>query len=115
MRGADERHGEDPRQILENEHDRRDAMIPPAMFIKALLALTITLAAALPARAQGPLGMWPEPADKLAREALESAYARAHLKTFAASVRKDGDPSCLQAKALDEAATVARGRAASRR
>ena len=43
MRGSDERHGEDPRQILENEDDRRDAMIPPAMFIKALLALAIAL------------------------------------------------------------------------
>ena len=32
------------------------------------------------------------------------------LKTFAASVRKEGDPACLQAKALDDAASVTRGR-----
>jgi hypothetical protein len=66
------------------------------MLIKALLAFVIALAAALPARAQGPLGLWPEPPDKLVREALDSAYARALLNTFAASVRKDGDPACLQ-------------------
>jgi hypothetical protein len=78
------------------------------MFMKSLLALAIMLAA-LPARAQGPLGLWPEPADQLIREAVESPYARALLTRFAASVRKDGDPSCLQAKALDDAALTARG------
>jgi hypothetical protein len=78
---------------------------------QALLALAIALAAVLPAPAQGPLGLWPEPADELVREALDAPYARALLKTFAASVRKNGDPSCLEAKALDDAASVARGRA----
>jgi len=86
-------------------------MISPAMLSRALLALAIALAAALPARAQGPLGMWPEPADGLVREALDLSYARAQLETFAASVRRNGDPACLQAKALDDAATVAGGRA----
>jgi hypothetical protein len=81
------------------------------MFIKTLLALTIALAAAWPARALGPLPMWPGPTDELVREAVDSAYAGALLKTFAAAVRKNGDPSCLQAKPLDEMAMVARGRA----
>lgn len=82
-----------------------------AMFIKSLLTLAIVLAAALPARAQGPLALWPEPADQLVRAALESPYARALLKTFAASVRKDGDPACLQAKALDDTTLVGHGSA----
>ena len=43
--------------------------------------------------------------------ALETSYARALLPTFAAAVRKNGDPSCLQAKALDDTASVAWGRA----
>ncbi|HEY6258927.1 MAG TPA: hypothetical protein VIY51_24385 [Xanthobacteraceae bacterium] len=81
------------------------------MFIKALLALSIALAAALPARAQGPLGMGTEPAEGLVREALDTTYVQALLKTFAAAVRADGDPSCLAAKALDDATLVARGRA----
>ena len=86
-------------------------MIRPAMFIKLSLVLTIALAAALPARAQGLLGMWLDPPDKLVGEALDSAYARAILETFAASVRRDGDPACLDAKAPDDAALVAGGRA----
>jgi hypothetical protein len=86
-----------------------DAMIRPAMPIT--LALAIALAAALPARAQGLLGMWLDPPDKLVGEALDSAYAHAILKTFAASVRRDGDPGCLDAKALDDAALIAGGRA----
>jgi hypothetical protein len=84
-------------------------MIRPAMLIKVSLALT--LAAALPARAQGLLGLWLDPPDKLVGEALDSAYAHAILKTFAASVRRDGDPGCLDAKALDDAALIAGGRA----
>jgi hypothetical protein len=109
MRGSDEPHGGDPRQtLIENDHP--DAMIRPAMLL-TLLALTIALAAALPARAQGPLGLFPEPPDEVVREALDSAYARALLATFAASVRRHGDPSCLQAKALDDEALVAGGRA----
>jgi hypothetical protein len=47
------------------------------MFIKALLVLMIALATALPARAQGPLPMWPEPTDAFVREAIGSPYARA--------------------------------------
>jgi hypothetical protein len=85
-------------------------MIRPAMFIKVSLALAIALAVASPARAQGLLGMWLDPPDKLVGEALDTAYARAILKTFAASVRRDGDPACLDAKALDDAALVAGGR-----
>jgi hypothetical protein len=85
-----------------------DAMIPD-MLIKPLLALAIALAAALPARAQGLLGPWPEPARQLIGKALETSYARALLDTFALSVRKDGDSACLQKKALDDAALVARG------
>lgn len=80
------------------------------MFIKILLALTIVFAAA-PVHAQGPLPTWPEPADEFVREAIGSSHARALLKTFAASVRKNGDPSCLQAKTLDESGSIARGRA----
>jgi hypothetical protein len=69
-------------------------------------------AAASPAGAKGgPLGFWPQPPDAVMRETLETAYAEALLKTFAANVRKDGDATCLQAKALDEAALIARGRA----
>jgi hypothetical protein len=85
-------------------------MIRPAILIKVSLALTIALAIASPARAQGLLGMWLDPPDKLVCEALDTAYARAILKTFAASVRRDGDPACLDAKALDDAALVAGGR-----
>ena len=86
-------------------------MIRRAMSIKPLLALVIVLAAASPAQAQGPFARQSEPADKLVREALDTPYATALLKTFAASVRKDGDPACLQAKALDDAALIERGRA----
>lgn len=45
------------------------------------------------------------------REVLDTAYAQALLKTFAANVRKVGEPSCLRAKGLDEAALITRGRA----
>lgn len=77
-----------------------------------LLALVIGLAAASQARAKGgPLGLWPQPPDAIMRETLETAYAKALLKTFAVNVRKDGDTACLQAKALDEVALIARGRA----
>jgi hypothetical protein len=109
-RRADELQGRNPRQSLTAGH-HPFTVIAPAMFIKTLLALTMALAAALPARAQDPLPIWPEPADQLVREAIDSAYAEALLKAFAASVRRNGDPSCLQAKMLDEAASVARGRA----
>jgi hypothetical protein len=80
------------------------------MVARLLLALTIALAA-LPARAQGLIGMSPEAADALIGAALDAPYGQAHLKTFAASVRKDGDAACLQARALDDAALIARGRA----
>jgi len=81
------------------------------MFVRLLLATTIALAAALPARAQGLIGMSPQEADALIGAALETPYGQAHLKTFATSVRKDGDPACLRAKALDDAALLAGGRA----
>jgi hypothetical protein len=80
------------------------------MLARLLLAATITLATALPARAQTVLGMT-EQADRLIADALVSPQGEALLKTFAANVRKAGDPACLQAKALDEAALVAGGRA----
>src|SRR5262245_49115350 len=81
------------------------------MLARPLLAFALVLAAALPALAQGPLGLWPEPPDALVRDALETPYAQVLLGTFAAEIRKNGDSSCLTAKALDDAALVARGRA----
>jgi hypothetical protein len=77
--------------------------------MKALIALFIALAAALPARAQSVLGMLGKPADEHVRDILETPYFKALLKNFARSVRKDGAPACLQAKALDDAALVVRG------
>lgn len=74
-----------------------------------MLALAAVLAA-VPARAQGKLGFWPEPPEQLMGAVLQTPYAQALLKTFAASVRKDGDRACLQAKALDDAASIAGGR-----
>lgn len=80
--------------------------------LRLLFALMIGLVAASSACAKGgPLGLWPQAPDAVMRETLETAYAGALLKTFAANVRKDGDTACLQAKALDEAALVTRGRA----
>ena len=79
--------------------------------LRLLLALTIALAAALPARAQGLVGMSAAEAEALTRAALETPYGQAHLKRFATSVRRDGDAACLQAESLDDAALVARGRA----
>jgi hypothetical protein len=86
-------------------------MIRSAMLTKVLLGLTIALVGAPAAGAQVPPHMWSEPADELIREALDSPYARALLKTFAASVRQDGDPACLREKVLDEATSAARGQA----
>jgi hypothetical protein len=86
-------------------------MIPSAPFVRLLLAVTIAFAAALPARAQGLLGPWPEPVDQFIGEALATPYAQALLRTFAASVRRNGDPACLQEKALDDAVLAARGAA----
>jgi hypothetical protein len=80
------------------------------MVARLLLAFTIALGA-LPAQAQGLIGMPPEAADALIGAALDAPYGQAHLKTFAVSVRKDGDAACLQARALDDAALIARGRA----
>ncbi len=82
------------------------------MFLRILVTLALFLAASLsPARAQGPIGISAEPAEALLREGLDTPYAQAVLKTFAASVRKHGDASCLQAKGLDDAAVIAGGRA----
>jgi hypothetical protein len=80
------------------------------MLVRLMLAATITAAVALPARAQGALGT-SEPVDRLIGAALATPYAEAQLKRFADNVRKAGDAACLQAKALDEAALIARGRA----
>jgi hypothetical protein len=80
------------------------------MLVRLLLAVVVAIAAALPVRAQAMLGI-DEPADRLMADALASPQGEALLETFAANVRKAGDPSCLQAKALDGAALVAGGRA----
>jgi hypothetical protein len=85
-------------------------MTAPATFARAMLALLVAAAAASPARAQGPLGLWPEPVDGLVRDALETPHATAQLAIFAAAVRKHGDAECLKTKALDDGALVARGR-----
>ena len=79
------------------------------MLPKLLLALSIALAAASPARAQG--GFFAEPPEKLFAEALQAPYGQALAKRFAAAVRKAGDPACLQEKALDDAALAVRGQA----
>jgi hypothetical protein len=89
-----------------------DAMTKHALMMKLLLVLAIGLGALPPALAKGgPIGLWPQTPDASMREVLETAYARALLKQFAANVRKDGDAACLQSKALDEAALIDRGRA----
>ena len=81
-------------------------------FIRLLLAAVVLVAAAPPASAKGgPLGLWPQRPEASMDEALETPYARALLKQFAANVRKDGDAACLQEKGLDEAALIKRGRA----
>ena len=79
------------------------------MLPKLLLALSIALAAAAPARAEG--GFFAEPPEKLFAEALQAPYGQALAKRFDAAVRKAGDPACLQAKALDDAALAVRGQA----
>jgi hypothetical protein len=81
------------------------------MFLETLSVLTIVFSVTLPARAQGPFGVHSEPPEKLVTDTLRTPYADALLKRFAAAVRKDGDGACLQAKALDEAALIASGRA----
>jgi hypothetical protein len=81
------------------------------MLTRLLLAVTLALAVAPPAGAQGLLDTWIEPPDTLVRSAFASPYGGLVLKTFAGNVRKDGDAVCLEAKALDEAALVERGRA----
>ena len=81
------------------------------MVIRLLLALTIALAAALPARAQGLVGMSPVEVEALIGAALDAPYGQLHLKNFVAAVRRDGDAACLQAKALDDAALMTHGRA----
>jgi hypothetical protein len=81
------------------------------MLARLLIAVTITFAAALPARAQSLIGMSPAEAEALMGAALDAPYGQLHLKNFVAAVRRDGDAACLQAEALDDAALVARGRA----
>ncbi len=78
--------------------------------MRAVLALVLVLAAAPAARAQGSLGMSAEEADTLLNDAFAAPYGSALLKSFAVTVRQDGDAACLDAKALDDAALTARGR-----
>lgn len=80
------------------------------MLGRYLLATAIAILVALPVRAQTMPGMT-EPADHLMADALASPQGEALLRTFVANVRKSGDPACLRAKALDDAALTARGRA----
>lgn len=83
-------------------------MISPTI-AKLLLAATIAVAGARPAHVES---LQPtEPAGPRIREAFATPYAQTYLRTFAASVRKNGDVACLQEKALDDAALTARGSA----
>lgn len=52
-----------------------------------------------------------EEADTLLNDAFAAPYGAALLKSFAVTVRRDGDAACLDAKGLDDAALAARGRA----
>ena len=79
--------------------------------INLLLAVVVVAAAPSAWARGGPIGFWPQPAEATMREALETPYAKAFLKQFAANVRKDADAACLQTKGLDEAALIARGQA----
>jgi hypothetical protein len=79
--------------------------------LKSLFAFAIMLGAALPASAQSPRGIFSEPPEQWIREALATPYAQVLLRNFAASVRKHGDPACLQEKAFDEQKLIARGNA----
>jgi hypothetical protein len=97
---------------MQGQRNLQDPMSRPALLIKLLLAFMVGLAGASPVHAQGgPFAMWPEAPDALVRDALATPYAHALLKTFAANVRKDGEAACLQAKGLDEAVLIERGRA----
>lgn len=83
----------------------------PAIFITLLVAFAVVLGAVLPANAKGgPLGFWPEPADAVMHEVVETPYAEVLLKRFAANVRKNGDAACLLEKRLDEGELISRGR-----
>lgn len=79
--------------------------------LKTALLIFILVSAAVPALAQGPLGPGSEPPDVLMRDAVATPYADALLKTFAASVRRHADSACRQARGLDDAAAITRGRA----
>jgi hypothetical protein len=80
------------------------------MLARLLLVAIVTLVAPLSVSAQGLFGT-SEPADRLIGDALATPYAEAMLTRLTARVRKSADPACLQAKALDDAALIARGRA----
>jgi hypothetical protein len=86
-------------------------MFSPSFRVKALIALVVALVAALPAQAQSSFGPSGEPADKRVSDTIATPYFQALLQNFAESVRKSGDPACLQANALDDGALVARGQA----
>jgi len=80
------------------------------MFRTALLVIAL-VSAAVPAAAQGNARQMFEEPEVLFRDALAMPYGEVLLKTFAESVRRNGDPACLQAKAIDDAAAIAQGRA----
>jgi hypothetical protein len=86
-------------------------MINPSFPTKALIALFVALAAALPARAQNSPGSPPESAEERVRATIETPYFQTLLRNFAESVRKDAEQACLQAKAFDDSALIARGQA----
>lgn len=81
------------------------------MILRPLFGLAIVVASALPAQAQDLLGPLAEPRETQIRKALATDYVQPLLKTFVASVRKAGDPVCLQSKAFDDPAIAERGRA----
>jgi len=72
------------------------------------LFATAIVVALQPAHAEGLLR---EPADQRVREAFETPYAQALLRTFAATVRRKGDAACLKEKAFDDTTLVTRGSA----
>ena len=79
--------------------------MPRSLLLKTLFACTMALATALPAHAEHPLG----PPEQRIRDSFATPYAGALLKNFVKSVRRSADGTCLQEKALDDAALAARG------
>ncbi len=79
--------------------------------LRRLLLVIALVSAAVPAFAQGNARQMFEEPKVFVRDALATPYAEVLLKTFAESVRRNGDPACLQAKGRDDAAVIAQGRA----